>query len=270
MSTTFAVGDVHGMYDHLIGIFTDIDEHRVDEDYRIVLLGDYVDRGPKSKQVIDFILKKQEELGDKLIVLPGNHERMFFDLFDSVTDPNFDDYLSWYVRNGGDTTLKSYFNDDHPIHNEIWNARDVKDWIEEWREAYPHHYTFLDECLKGKYNPSSQSYYFDEDNGTMYVHAGVVPHKPALHHSSEDYLWSRNKLFLNNIAEWCETQVKRIVHGHTIQDTQYNSKYRVGIDTGAYATGIITCAVINGEELEYLHHENIPASRSGIGTQVKR
>jgi serine/threonine protein phosphatase 1 len=109
MTKTYAVADLHGRFDLLEAAFSAISSHAKDEPFKIVTLGDYVDRGPQSRQIIEHLIAAQSA-GMKLICLKGNHEDMMHETLTVPLDPN------WWVGNGGETTLKSYNNEVPSTH----------------------------------------------------------------------------------------------------------------------------------------------------------
>jgi serine/threonine protein phosphatase 1 len=103
MSRTYAIADLHGRFDLLKMALASIASHAAGEQHKIVTLGDYVDRGPDSRQVIQHLMEAQAA-GSPLICLKGNHEDMMHRTLTTPFDPD------WWARYGGETTLKSYDN----------------------------------------------------------------------------------------------------------------------------------------------------------------
>ena len=114
MKQVFAIGDIHGRFDLLTSLMTKIKNQANDGD-KIVFLGDYIDRGPQSKDVLDYLMNKDNFLGLELITLMGNHERFMIDSYGPLSDYN---YHSWML-NGGQETLDSF----------DWNDELVKSYI---------------------------------------------------------------------------------------------------------------------------------------------
>ncbi|HEY5590252.1 MAG TPA: metallophosphoesterase family protein, partial [Paludibacter sp.] len=96
---TFAIGDIHGCFDSLKELIEN--KIQLQRNDKLIFLGDYIDRGSKSKEVIDYIIELQEK-GYDLITLLGNHESMLVDAY------NNDDFKSIWIQNGGAETLKSF------------------------------------------------------------------------------------------------------------------------------------------------------------------
>ncbi len=99
---TFAVGDIHGCFDKLISLLSACDELGA---ARYVFIGDYVDRGPDSRKVMEFLMNKQLADKERFVCLRGNHEKMLL----AASDPNRSDrdLMMWW-GNGGEQTLDSY------------------------------------------------------------------------------------------------------------------------------------------------------------------
>ena len=99
---TCAIGDIHGCYDLLLALLGGIEEHAGGRPYRLVFLGDYIDRGPDSAGVIQTVRQLQQRSPETVICLRGNHEQL---LVEAADDP--DTVLLW-LHNGGDAALRSF------------------------------------------------------------------------------------------------------------------------------------------------------------------
>jgi serine/threonine protein phosphatase 1 len=217
----YAVGDVHGRADLLRRLHEMIVEDArgaPQPKKRVVYLGDYIDRGPDSRGVLD-ILIDEPLLGFERIHLEGNHEHaMLGFLVDLRVGP-------MWLDNGGDATLFSY---GVPVPN----PEDPADLLRAQRLLAANlpesHRAFLRnlELAHG-----AGDYFF--------VHAGVRPGTPLDRQEREDLLWIREP-FLRSRAEFG----KIVVHGHSISHEPELCDNRIGIDTGAFATGHLTCLVL--------------------------
>lgn len=226
----YAVGDVHGRLDLLGRVITAIqnDAEAATEHRLLIFLGDYVDRGPDSKGVVDCLLSPPE--GFVTRYLRGNHDQAVLDF---LADPMF--YRIWRSY-GAAETLVSYgvrpplYDDDQAL----VDARDALD------RALPRRHRAFFENLA----PQTQAgdYYF--------VHAGVRPGVPLHRQSLEDQMWIRDDFLLSN-----QDFGKVVVHGHTPTDAPVRRRNRIGIDTGAYATGRLTALVLEGADVRFLHAE---------------
>jgi len=224
----YAIGDVHGRLDLLgpllHGIARDAVATRPAERPLLVLLGDYVDRGPDSRGVIDLILQMQADATFEVAALKGNHEQA---LLQFLRDPAF---AAAWLEHGGAATMVSYGVPP------LASRADAEGWTRV-RDAFaaalpPQHLQFYQtlELMRvvGDY---------------AFVHAGVRPGVALDEQSERDLLWIRYE-FLNDRGPFG----KVIVHGHTPTDAPQVLKHRLGLDTGAYATGVLTAVRLYGEE----------------------
>ena len=225
----YAFGDVHGRLDCLEDLLTRIKADAADFSGRkiVIGLGDYIDRGPASKGVIDRLM---QPLGDGLDgeFLLGNHEQVLLGLFDE------DRKGATWLTYGGVETLLSYniqipaggFTPELVSHvQEQLRAHFPADH-REWLLQRPTHLTYGD-------------YHF--------VHAGVNPQHPLDAQSDGDRLWIRHAFL-----DYTGMLEKVVVHGHTISDEIEIRPHRIGIDTGAYASGRLSAIVLEGENRRVL------------------
>jgi len=221
----YAIGDVHGRIDLLDALFRRIDADL--EGYPVkqaiqVFLGDYVDRGPNSREVIDALIARKRE--HQMIYLKGNHESF---LAQFLTDPSV---LPEWKQGGGIPTLLSYgvkpSKRDEP--------QELQDVATAFRQALPaSHRQFLQSLALSF---TCGDYFF--------VHAGVRPGTPLSLQHERDLLWIREDFLLHE-----EGFDKMIVHGHTPGREPDIRSNRINIDTGAYATGRLTCLVLQDDQM---------------------
>lgn len=218
---TFVIGDIHGMGEALTSILTAIDDYLRDvphEDYKIIFLGDYIDRGPDSKNVVETIRQLQLTAPDKIITLKGNHELMYLE---ALNGGYSDKELFRY--NGGDATLKSY-----GVESEADIPFTHKQFFRETRYSY-------------------------QDDLRYFVHAGIKPRLPLDMQTNHDRVWIREE-FLASPGPF----PKYIVHGHTPRkwDNYHDmtSKIRLNLDFGAVYGGYLVCAVFNDTEVEPINY----------------
>src|SRR5260221_1951406 len=223
----YAMGDIHGRLDLLNEI-----ERRIADDAAtakaarnaVIYLGDYVDRGSQSRAVIDRLID-QPLPGFERILLLGNHEdSMLQFLVDVQIGP------AWLAY-GGAATLLSY-GVRPPV-----SDRDLVRAQEELRAKLPERHLAFLRGLKLRHVEGD--YYF--------VHAGIRPGIPLDDQRPSDLLWIRDE-FLHSRRDFG----KVIVHGHTITETPEIKRNRIGIDTGAFASGTLTCLVLHGESWSFL------------------
>jgi serine/threonine protein phosphatase 1 len=226
----YAVGDIHGRSDlleDLIGRIDADDAARPRSDTTIIFLGDLVDRGPDSKGVVACLLALRRERGERVRFLRGNHEEVF--LRAAAGEPRLTRYL---VRIGGRPTLHSYGVTDEEyetLQYEALAARFAALVPEEHRVFLG---SFEDMIAVGDY---------------LFVHAGLRPGVPIEAQDPEDLYWIREE-FLDHR----ETFGRMVVHGHSISEEVEIRSNRIGIDTGAYASGRLTAIGLEGEERWFL------------------
>jgi serine/threonine protein phosphatase 1 len=216
----YAIGDVHGRVDLLDSTFARIDADLADHARSRalhILLGDYVDRGQFSKDVIDRLVERRKS--HEMVFLKGNHESC---LLHFLRDPST---LASWQQLGGIETLISYGLD--PTGKRDGAA--MRELALAFFAALPAgHRRFL-EGLRPSF--SCGDYFF--------VHAGVRPGIPLKQQHEVDLLWIRDDFLL------CEDRFEKIiVHGHTPVLEPDMRPNRINIDTGAYATGRLTCLII--------------------------
>ena len=227
----YAIGDIHGQ-DHLLtSLLAHIQTDVMLQDYDrrvLVFIGDYVDRGPGSRSVVDRILAGLPLF--ETVALKGNHEQM---LLEFMSEPELWDV---YRRIGGAETLVSYGVDRDFIYAPDVAPASIRD---SFLAVLPQaHHDFL-RTLSLSYDCGD--YHF--------VHAGVRPGVPLHLQTEEDRLWIRDQFL--TAGDVFEGRV--IVHGHTPKREPENLGYRVGIDTGAYMTGRLTAAKFYGADIQFLH-----------------
>jgi serine/threonine protein phosphatase 1 len=223
----YAVGDIHGRLDLLEKLWAMIEADAANTGLRntVIFVGDYVDRGRHSKGVIDFLLKIKQE--SDVVCLRGNHDQAVLDF---IADPKF--YRTWKPF-GAPETLLSYgvkpprFDDEA----EFEKARDE----------------FAANCPQAHFEFLQSLPYSYELGGYFFVHAGVRPGIPLEEQDPQDMLWIRED-FLFSRAEF----EKVVVYGHTPVEQAGRRGHRLSVDTGAYATGRLSAAVLEGQDCRFL------------------
>jgi len=224
-SVIYAIGDIHGRLDLL-----DLIEKMIAEDIvrsgeqapLICYLGDYIDRGPHSAQVIDRLCSYTND-GVRRLFLAGNHEdRMIDFLVDPIANGP-----AW-MKFGGREALESY---GLAVPVELGEA-DWQTLCAQLEAALPHsHRDFLSSLLLGV-----------RWRGYLLVHAGLDPERPITAQVERDLMWIREP-FLSSERDWGF----KVIHGHVITEKPVFRANRIGIDTGAYQSGCLTCLVLSGE-----------------------
>ena len=222
----YAVGDIHGRNDLLTRLHAMIaaDMQPAPDRCILIYLGDYIDRGPDSAAVIERLCRRPFP-GAETVTLLGNHEAMMLDFLAAPEGG-----LLW-LGNGGDATLRSYGVAAPHARADLRAA-----WHSLAAVLPAHHLGFLQAL-------SVWARFGDY----LFVHAGVRPELPLEFQSPEQMIWIRD-VFLDSEADHGAI----VVHGHTIVDEVEWRPNRIGIDTGAYATGHLTALVLEGGERRLL------------------
>lgn len=220
----YAVGDIHGCAALLDSLLSRIESDGAG-DFRLIFLGDYVDRGPDSKTVIDRLIRvKQDRPGT--VFLKGNHEQAMLD-FLAAPDLN-EEWLHW----GGDRTLESY-----GLAN-IW-TKHPDDLAREFAARLPQsHRNFLSSLelwrVFGDY---------------AFVHAGFRPGVAIEAQSEQDCLWIRGDFHNADIDKRPD---KVVVHGHHPVKKPLDAGWRIDIDTGAVWSDALTAVVLEGTTRRFI------------------
>lgn len=227
----YAVGDIHGRDDLLAELLDQIAEDAASlaPGFRrvLVFLGDYVDRGLQSSQVIERLVNLALP-GFEIVFLKGNHEQAMLQFLE---DAQFGKTWKYY---GGLETLHSYGV------TELTLSDDPRDF-ERAREHFAHvlPVTHLDFLGRLQVSFECGDYFF--------AHAGVRPGLPLHRQIEEDLLWIRNE-FLESDTNFG----KIVVHGHTPKEEVEFRANRVGVDTGAYMTGVLTALMLEGSDMRVI------------------
>lgn len=219
----YCIGDIHGRADLLLRLHESIldDADGYSGKKTVVYLGDYIDRGMQSRQVIDMLLAGGLS-GFETIYLQGNHEQVMLSFI------KYPEATASWLSFGGREALDSY---GIPLAH-IPGKREVLQLARQLDEKLPDaHREFILNCVDSW---RCGSYYF--------VHAGIRPGVALDEQLQEDKLWIRGE-FLESKKDHGAI----IVHGHTITPEPELLYNRIGIDTGAFNTGVLTCLVLEGE-----------------------
>jgi len=224
-TVTYAIGDIHGRTDLLDDLLDQIEADAVRRGARakIVFTGDYVDRGPDSSGVIERLIAGPRRQQDEFVCLRGNHDELFVQAATALRD------LPFWAQQLHEFTLVSYgLAPDSPSH---------------LRGEFHRHAAFL------------ATLPLTHDDGThLFVHAGIRPNVPLDQQAERDLIWIRHE-FMDHRGDL----PRRVVHGHTIVgDAAVVTNNRISIDTGAYRSGILTAAVLDGGEPGFLATAGLP------------
>ena len=219
------MGDIHGMYDLLVELHQKIMDHsaQFDEPHTIIFLGDYIDRGKQSKEVLDYLMTEPFE-GFEHIFLKGNHEEM---IMLSTTGDSSDIYH--FLNNGGKKTCDSFNISPNRLFDDVG-------W---WKRCLAPYATWLNNLKL-----------YHKTNDYLFVHAGIHPdfYQDIEQQQPAWLIWIRDK-FLRDKRDYGY----RVIHGHTPTPGEPEIKHnRINVDTNAWATGILTAVCLGDKEPEFL------------------
>lgn len=225
----YAIGDIHGRLDLLTRLHRSIatDAREAGPARNVVIyLGDYIDRGPDSRGVVE-TLTRQALAGFESRHLRGNHDDWLLRFLEGTSGG-----MNWML-NGGDATLESYGVAVDFRHS----GGDLEIARQQLHERMPPHHASFFRGLEASH--AVGDYFF--------VHAGIKPGVALEEQEPEDLMWIRGE-FLYSRAD----HGKVVVHGHTPDLDVQMEENRIGIDTAAYATGLLTCLVLEADGRRFL------------------
>jgi len=224
----YAIGDIHGCDSTLAAMFQKIQDHmnaNPADKRTVVFLGDYVDRGPRSAQVVDRVRQSIEifgRIGIDVIPLKGNHEDMMIDALENPLNPHH------WLQNGGGATMNSY------PEGIVWSE----------------HVRFLKDLKL-----------IHQIGRFVFVHAGIEPLVPIEEQSPYIFLWERDWVKYNGPFD--EEEKMFVVHGHTPGEDYVLLDHQLNIDSACVfgEKYKLTCVVIDADQednnFEYLQVKNI-------------
>lgn len=222
----YAIGDVHGrldLFDELLDLIDADMAARGVLSTTVILLGDLVDRGPDSRGVVERAMELRARAACGLRCIMGNHEEILLRLLDG------DDRVArLFTRIGGEATARSY-----GLTTEQYHALEFEQLSSALIELIPRSHreflaTFEDVIAIGDY---------------LFVHAGLRPNVPVDGQETTDLRWIRSE-FLDHTGSFGPI----VVHGHSISDQIEYRGNRIGLDTGAYATGRLSALGLEGAD----------------------
>ncbi|WP_425098466.1 metallophosphoesterase family protein [Tropicibacter sp. S64] len=252
MTRLYAIGDIHGQKSMLEDQLALIDKDGGAQ-ARVVFLGDYVDRGPDSKGVIDLFLQGLRD-GRDWLFLKGNHDRMMIRFLD-IGQTHDDSILSgkrWFhERLGGANTLRSYFEPEAFLQSlGLRNAR-LEDFGTEPvpKSVLPAFVTAANAAVPQAHRDFlGQLKLTYRDANFMFVHAGIRPGLPLGMQEEEDLLWIREPFLSDQ-----RNHGALIVHGHTSVDVPEMRINRLNLDTGAGYGRMLSTAVFEDGKVFHLN-----------------
>ena len=227
----YVIGDIHGRLDLIENIhqqiLKDINKNDPNLAITIIYLGDYVDRGDQSRQVVDHLLSRP--LGSiQSIFLKGNHEDALLQFLDSP-----DIGANWFSF-GGMATLFSY---GVTVQSSSPNVAQFEYIQKQFASNLPdEHLAFFSNL-----DLSHQA------GDYLFVHAGILPGRKLAKQRPEDLMWIRDEFLESH-----RNHEKFVVHGHSVTSEPEIRHNRIGIDTGAYFSNHLTCLVLCNDEKRFL------------------
>ena len=233
----YAVGDVHGRHDLLLGLLEAIEDdiaNRPPTDVSLVFLGDLIDRGPQSREVIEHLLDEPPRFAH-CHYIRGNHEEMFVRALSG--EPRL---LPKWLANGGFDCVRSYGVEVGGLIGLCADELETRllgripQRHVRWMDG------FADTIRFGDY---------------LFVHAGVRPGTPIEQQDGRDLRWIRDGFLDDATDHGCV-----VVHGHTITakpEPEWRPN-RIGLDTGAYRTGVLTALAIEDDQQWFLQERGAP------------
>ena len=232
----YAIGDIHGRLDLLEDLLAKIHaelQHHPSVKTLLVFVGDLIDRGPSSAQVIER-LRTYQRPGIQPVFLLGNHEEVLLRILGG--DAELITKWRWF---GGAECLQSYGVDPQQLAhvNEAEALAIVRSAVPRSHREFLE--SFVDSCRFGDY---------------FFVHAGIRPGIQIDQQSQADMRWIREPFLLDDTDHGFV-----VVHGHTIREEVEQRPNRIGIDTGAYRTGVLTALGIEGSDRWLLDTRSSPS-----------
>lgn len=213
----YVIGDLHGCLAPLKRIIEHL-EPDLHQD-RLLFVGDYIDRGPDSRRVVDYILQLRARYpADNVICLRGNHEAMFMDFLAGKGQELF-------LSNGGISTLKDYWGEDWAGQPDLTLPLD--------------HQRFYRELLP---------FYATDDY--IFVHGGLKPGVPLEQQAEEDLYWIRGEFIAS-----AEDFGRRVIFGHTPFKQPLILPNKIGIDTGLVYGNHLTCLRLPQMDFYFVGHD---------------
>lgn len=224
----YAIGDIHGrldLLDRLLVMIDEDDSRRGQADTALIFLGDLVDRGPDSLGVVERLIKLREERPVRCLM--GNHEEVFLSAVAGDLRA-----LRFLVRIGGRETLISY-----GISEDEYRGVDYDGLLALLQEKVPpSHVAFL-----------SAFEHMIEIGDYLFVHAGLRPGVAVEDQKTSDLCWIREDFLSHR-----DSFGKMVVHGHSITEDIDERPNRIGIDTGAFASGHLTAIGLEADQRWFL------------------
>jgi calcineurin-like phosphoesterase family protein len=230
---TYVIGDIHGCLDELLCL---VEALPLEPSDRLIFLGDYVDRGPNSKEVVSYLIHRQATSSEEMIFLKGNHEDMFLSFLGLPGE-----YGDMFLYNGGASTLASYGASPQ--------GRSREDILASIPRS---HLKFFDEL---------KNYYI---TGHFFcVHAGIHPDKPLDAQQERELFWIRDEFILNK-----HDLPYTVLFGHTPQEkVLFHLPYKIGLDTGLVYGNELSCLELTQKKLFQIRRGKKKVSQKSVRAQ---
>ena len=230
----YCIGDVHGRCDLLREVHGMIAEDAGGfEGHRsVVYLGDLIDRGMGSRDVVDLLLDEPLE-GFEAVYLRGNHEQTLLDFLEYPEQAE-----SWLLWGGRETVLS--YGVALPPGMQRADPQAIRDAL---ASRIPERHVAFYRAMA----------VYHEAGDYLFVHAGIRPGVPLQEQSDSDLMWIRGEFLESE-----EDHGRVVVHGHSITELVEMRANRIGIDTGAYRSGVLTCLVLEGGERRLMQTGGAP------------
>jgi serine/threonine protein phosphatase 1 len=213
----YAIGDIHGNLDLLEQLLEKLQPDLTRD--QLIFMGDYIDRGPRSKGVVDYVLHLRNQAPpEQVVCLKGNHEAMFLNFLQGRDRDLF-------MFNGGLSTIRDYWGEDWEKLGELVLPPDHRRFFEELPLYY-------------------------ETRHYIFVHGGLHPGVPLKEQGEEDLLWIRGK-FIASMEDFG----KKVIFGHTPFREPLVMPNKIGIDTGAAYDNLLTCLRLPAEKFISVGYE---------------
>ena len=229
----YAIGDIHGRLDLLQEIIDKILQDSADYTGvpEVVFLGDLIDRGERSREVIELVMAMEEWPETSVHVVMGNHEEMMLDF---LVDPSAG---ARWLRHGGLQTLMSYGTQTRGSVHQPGNLEQIRDDL---ADALGAHRRFIERMVSSHQN-----------GNVFFAHAGANPGLPVTQQDDRTLLWGHPRFF-----EQVRTDDMWVVHGHTVVEEPVIENGRISIDTGAYFSNRLTAARLEMDQVKFIKVSN--------------
>jgi len=209
---TYAIGDIHGKFHMLVELIAKI---APEKDDTLIFLGDYIDRGDMSFEVIEFLIGLNKK--HNCVFLMGNHEVMFLDFLSGIHE-------NMFKMNGGYKTVNNYEIHGYDIH---------------------HHTPYLERTLPRTHIDFLHNLkYYHETEEYIFVHAGLLPYISLEKQPKDELVWIRFR-FIESSYDWG----KKVIFGHTPSSEVLFEANKICIDTGAAYSGPLTAIKLPEETI---------------------